>query len=102
MVFGIGAGLRPGELIALRGSDVSCRGRRVTVRVGGPAARVVPVTADYAGSVLCLSHTAEPDTSAFDAPEIVYRMKKHHHAGLIVRSPSPDRVEQLLDDYSAL
>src|SRR3954468_16046886 len=27
---------------------------------------------DYAGSVLCLSHTAEPDTSAFDAPEIVY------------------------------
>ena len=60
-----------------------------------------PATADYAGSVLCLSHTAEPDTSAFDAPEIVYRMKKHHHAGLIVRSPSPDRVEQLLDDYSA-
>jgi biotin carboxylase len=60
-----------------------------------------PVTADYAGSVLCLSHTAEPYTGAFDAPEIVYRMKKHHHAGLIVRSPSPDRVEQLLDDYSA-
>ena len=60
-----------------------------------------PVTANYAGSVLCLSHTAEPDTSAFDAPEIVYRMKKHHHAGLIVRSPKSDRVEQLLDDYSA-
>jgi biotin carboxylase len=60
-----------------------------------------PVTEDYAGSVLCLSHTADPDTSAFDAPEIVYRMKKHHHAGLIVRSARPDRVEQLLDDYSA-
>ena len=49
VVFGIGAGLRPGELVALRGSDVSRRGRRVTVRVGGPAARVVPVTAGYAG-----------------------------------------------------
>ncbi len=49
VVFGIGAGLRPGELVALRGSDVSCRGRRVTVRAGGPAARVVPVTAPYAG-----------------------------------------------------
>lgn len=60
-----------------------------------------PVTENYAGSVLCLSHTAEPDTSAFDAPEIVHRMKKHHHAGLIVRSPNPDRVEQLLDDYSS-
>ena len=49
VVFGIGAGLRPGELAALRGSDVSRRGRQVTVRVGGPAARVVPVTAAYAG-----------------------------------------------------
>ena len=49
----------------------------------------------YAGSVLCLAQTAEPDTSAFDAPEIVYRMKKHHHAGLIVRSDDPERVRQL-------
>ena len=59
------------------------------------------VTESYAGSVLCLAQTAEPDTSAFDAPEIVYRMKKHHHAGLIVRSDNPHRIEQLLDEYSA-
>lgn len=57
--------------------------------------------ADYAGSVLCLSKTAEPDTSSFDAPEIVIRLKKHHHAGLIVRSPRPERVAELLDQYSA-
>ena len=49
VVFGIGAGLRPGELVALRGSDVIRHGRRVSVRVSGPAARVVPVTAAYAG-----------------------------------------------------
>ncbi|KAA6465140.1 ATP-grasp domain-containing protein [Acidobacteria bacterium AB60] len=55
---------------------------------------------EYAGSVLCLAKTAEPDTSSFDAPEIVYRMKKHHHAGLIVRSPRPERVRELLEDYS--
>ena len=48
VVFGVGAGLRAAELVALRGSDVSRRGRRVTVRVG-EAARVVPVTAGYAG-----------------------------------------------------
>jgi integrase len=58
VVFGIGAGLRPGELVALRGSDVSCRGRRVTVRVGGPAARVVPVTAGYAGRAAGLARGA--------------------------------------------
>jgi biotin carboxylase len=55
---------------------------------------------DYAGSVLCLAQTAEPDTSGFDAPEIVVRLKKHHHAGLIVRSPRPERVRQLLDLYA--
>ena len=55
---------------------------------------------DYAGSVLCLAKEEEPDTSAFNAPEIVYRMKKHHHAGLIVRSENPQRVAQLLEEYS--
>jgi integrase len=49
VVFGIGAGLRPGELVALRGSDVTWHGRQVVVHVSGPAARVVPVTAGYAG-----------------------------------------------------
>ncbi|HXZ73018.1 MAG TPA: hypothetical protein VEH31_19385, partial [Streptosporangiaceae bacterium] len=48
VVFGIGAGLRPGELVALRGSDVVRHGRQVSVHIGGPAARVVPVTASYA------------------------------------------------------
>jgi biotin carboxylase len=55
----------------------------------------------YAGSVLCLAQTADPDTSAFNDPEIVHRMKKHHHAGLIVRSHHPQRIEQLLEQYSA-
>ena len=57
--------------------------------------------ASYAGSVLCLATTAEPDTSGFDAPEIVVRMKKRHHAGLIVRSEDPVRVRELLELYSA-
>jgi integrase len=48
VVFGIGAGLRPAELVALRGSDVTRHGRHVSVHVSGPAARVVPVTAAYA------------------------------------------------------
>jgi hypothetical protein len=56
---------------------------------------------EYAGSVLCLAQTAEPDTSAFNDPEIVIRMKKHHHAGLIVRSEISERVKELLDQYSA-
>ena len=56
---------------------------------------------EYAGSVLCLAKTAEPDTSMFNAPEIVMRMKKHHHAGLIVCSPDVERVRLLVDQYGA-
>ena len=48
VVFGIGAGLRPGELVALRGGDVARHGRQVLVHVAGPAARMVPVTSRYA------------------------------------------------------
>jgi integrase len=48
VVFGIGAGLRPGELVALRGSDVARRGRRVVARVAGPGPRLVPVAPRYA------------------------------------------------------
>ena len=59
-----------------------------------------PTFESYAGSVLCLAQTAEPDTAAFDAAEIVYRMKKHHHAGMIVKSDDPERVKALLEEYS--
>jgi integrase len=55
VVFGIGAGLRPGELVALRGSDVIRPGRRVAVHVSGPAARVVPVTPADAGRAAALA-----------------------------------------------
>jgi biotin carboxylase len=54
----------------------------------------------YAGSVLCLAQTAEPDTSSFNDPEIVVRIQKHHHAGMIVRSEDPERVRHLLEQYS--
>jgi len=58
-----------------------------------------PLREDYAGSVICLAKQEEPDTSAYDAPEVVYRMHKHHHAGLIVQSPSSERVKELLEQY---
>jgi uncharacterized glyoxalase superfamily protein PhnB len=61
VVSGAGAGLRPGELVALRGGDVFRHGRRVMVQVSGPPARVVPVTADYAGRAWQLARRAGSD-----------------------------------------
>ncbi len=59
VVSGIGAGLRPGELVALRGGDVIGHGRQVMVQAGGPAARVVPVASRYAGRAWELARRAE-------------------------------------------
>ena len=61
VVFGVGAGLRPGELVALRGTDVTRHGRQVVVSVSGPAARVVPVTAGYADRAWELARRAGSD-----------------------------------------
>ena len=63
--------------------------------------KVKPTRNEYAGIVLSLSKQENPDTSSYDDPEIVYRVKKRHHAGLIVRSKKLERVEELLTQYAA-
>lgn len=54
---------------------------------------------EYAGIILSLAKQEYPDTSAYDDPEIFYRVKKKHHAGLIVRAKKMERVTELLEDY---
>lgn len=56
---------------------------------------------EYGGLIISLSRQEYPDMSAYDDPEIVWRLQLDHHAGLIVVSRSPIRVEQLLDSYTA-
>jgi biotin carboxylase len=55
---------------------------------------------DYAGLIVSLARQERPDTSAYVDPEIVWRLAKHHHVGLIVRSRDHRRVEELLDRYA--
>jgi hypothetical protein len=54
---------------------------------------------EHAGIILSLARQEFPDTSAYVDSEIAYRVKKKHHAGLIVRSASHERVTELLNDY---
>jgi len=67
---------------------------------GAKAARLKPARNDYAGIILSLAKQEYPDTDSYNDPEIVYRVKKLHHAGLIVRSPTLERVEELLGQYA--
>jgi biotin carboxylase len=67
----------------------------------GPSTKhIKPERNEYAGIVLSLSKQECPDTSSYDDAEIVYRVKKLHHAGLIIRAKKLDRVEELLTQYS--
>lgn len=53
-----------------------------------------------AGIILSLARQEYPDTSAYDAPEVVHRIRKPHHVGLILASPNGERIATLLDDYT--
>jgi biotin carboxylase len=55
---------------------------------------------DYAGIVISLARQEWPDTSPYDDPEIVFRLNKRHHVGLLVASHDPARVDWLLNSYA--
>jgi len=55
---------------------------------------------DHAGVALALANTEEPNTEHYTDEEIVYRVKKSRHVGLIFHSKSQKRVEELLSSYS--
>jgi biotin carboxylase len=56
---------------------------------------------DYAGLLVALARQEKPDLSAYADPEVVWRLEKSNHAGLIVRSSSQARVDDLLTSYAA-
>ena len=55
---------------------------------------------EYAGIVLALAKEDAPDTSHYDDQEIVYRVTKPKHVGLIFHSPESSRVGELLEIYT--
>jgi biotin carboxylase len=54
---------------------------------------------EYAGLLVSLSRQEWPDTGSFDDPEVVWRLQKRHHVGMIVRSPDHARVQSLIANY---
>lgn len=55
---------------------------------------------DAAGLLVCLARQQHPDLSAYNDPEVAWRLRKAYHAGLIVAAPEPERVQTLLADYA--
>lgn len=55
---------------------------------------------EFAGVALALANTDTPDTSHYEENEIVYRVAKPKHVGLIFHSPKQSRIDELLSVYS--
>jgi len=55
---------------------------------------------EYAGITLCLANQEMPDTSHYKEKEIVYRVGKAKHVGLIFHSEEHERVDELLNLYA--
>ena len=73
---------------------------RIEIAGGKEPYRLPAVRSDYAGLILSLARQEDPDTSAYNDPEIALRLKRRHHAGLVLRSPDPARIRNLLENYS--
>jgi biotin carboxylase len=66
----------------------------------GDSVGTIGVRREYGGIALSLARQERPDTSPYDDTEIVFRVDKPHHVGLVVRSPELARVRELLDSYA--
>lgn len=87
-------------LEAATGVNIWREWARMEINQDSSGKRIVAKRKEYAGIILSLAKQEQPDTSTYVNEEIVYRVKKRHHVGLIVRSKKLERVNELLDDYA--
>ena len=85
---------------AATGLNLWCEWARIEVAGEDGTYKLPAVREDYAGVILSLARQENPDTSGYSDPEVYLRIKRHHHAGLILRSNDQQRVQCLLEDYS--
>lgn len=74
--------------------------RLVLADVRGESYQLPPHRQAYAGLIICLARQEQPDLSAYQDEEIVWRLPKAYHAGLLVAAPNVARVNNLLDEYN--
>lgn len=72
---------------------------KIEVDGGAGQYKLGPVQKNYGGLLVSLARQEHPDTSAYNDPELVWRMEKKHHVGFVVASPSYERVQYLMEQY---
>jgi biotin carboxylase len=72
---------------------------RLEVALGKEPYQLPNQRRDYAAVILSLARQEDPDTSGYNDAEIVQRISKYHHAGLILKSPHSSRIQELIASY---
>jgi biotin carboxylase len=85
---------------AATGVNLWAEWAKIEIAGGNAPYTVPPMRTDYAGLIVSLARQESPDLSAYTDPEIVWRLDKPNHVGLIVRSTSRERVDELLARYA--
>lgn len=86
---------------AATGINLWCEWARIE-KLRGESVYHLPEHRDgYAGILISLARQQCPDTSDYADPEVVWRLAKDYHVGLIVASEDSDRVDELLASYAA-
>jgi biotin carboxylase len=73
---------------------------RIEIAGGDGSYKLPPVREEYAGVILSLARQENPDTSAFNDPEVCLRIRRHHHAGLVLHSTDAERIPALFENYA--
>lgn len=90
------------ELIeASTGLNLWAEWARIEISRGGDAYHLPVIRRDYGGLIVSLARQEHPDTSAYRDSEIVWRLNKRSHAGLILKSSDPGRITTLMNEYTA-
>jgi biotin carboxylase len=55
---------------------------------------------NYAGIIQSLAKQEWPDLTNYNDPEVIWKLNKRFHAGLIIRAEYPERIEELLKSYT--
>jgi biotin carboxylase len=72
---------------------------KIEILNGEKEYKLPKVKKDFAAILNSLSKQQWPNLDAYCDPEVMWRMNKEYHVGLIIKSSNKERIDQLLEEY---
>jgi biotin carboxylase len=73
---------------------------KIEILQGEGKYKLPAVKNNYAAIITSLAKQETPDLSSYNDPEVVWRLNKEYHAGLVVSSSKIERAKELADNYT--